>query len=78
MCDALKLKEDNLHLARAIEHKAYFSDESRKEEVITKLKEAFEGYINVALNFLKKEGVESFKKESTVSLEMIIYDIKRV
>ena len=38
-CDALKLKEDNLHLARAIEHKAYFSDESRKEEVISKLEE---------------------------------------
>ena len=38
-CDALKLKEDNLHLARAIEHKAYFSDESKKEEMITKLEE---------------------------------------
>ncbi len=39
------------------------------------LKEAFDGYINVALNFLKKEGIESFKKESTTSLEMIIKSI---
>ncbi len=42
------------------------------------LKEAFDGYINVALNFLEKEGIKSFKKESTRSLEMIIYDVKRV
>ena len=42
------------------------------------LKDAFDGYINVALNFLKKEGVESFKKESTTSLEMIIGRIKKV
>ena len=28
-----------MHLARAIEHKAYFGDESKKEEVISKLKE---------------------------------------
>ena len=42
------------------------------------LKEAFDGYINVALNFLKKEGIESFLKKSTVSLEMIIGRVKRV
>ncbi len=53
VCDALKLKEDNLHLARAIEHKAYFGDESRKEEVISKLEEdGFKIQSNIS-----KEGV---------------------
>ncbi len=53
VCDALKLKEDNLHLARAIEHKAYFSDENRKEEVISKLEE--DGF-KIQLD-ISKEGV---------------------
>ena len=39
VCDALKLKEDNLYLARAIEHKAFFKDEKRKDEVVAKLEE---------------------------------------
>ena len=42
------------------------------------LKEAFEGYIKVALNFLKKEGIEAVKKDSNTSLESIIGDVKRI
>jgi len=42
------------------------------------LKEAFEGYIKVALNFLKKEGIEATPKESNTSLESIIGEVKRV
>jgi len=38
-CEALKAKEDNLHLARAIEHKAFFADEVQKEELVAKLEE---------------------------------------
>jgi hydrogenase maturation protease len=42
------------------------------------LLEAFDGYIKVALNFLKKEGIEATPKKEKVSLEKIIYDVKRV
>jgi len=42
------------------------------------LTEAFEGYINVALKFLKDSGVEVTPKEKKVSLEKIIKDVKRV
>jgi len=38
-CEALNAKEDNLHLARAIEHKAFFTDEVQKEELVAKLEE---------------------------------------
>ncbi len=40
--------------------------------------EAFEGYINTALNYLKKEGIEAVKKEKTTSLKEILYAVKRV
>jgi len=36
-CDALRAKEDNLHLPRAIEHKAFFSDDVQKEALLEKL-----------------------------------------
>lgn len=37
-CDAMCLKEDNLHLPRAIEHKLFFSeDEAQKEVLVAKL-----------------------------------------
>jgi hydrogenase maturation protease len=42
------------------------------------LKDAFDGYISVILNFLKGEGIESFEKKSLVSLEMIIRNIKKI
>lgn len=42
------------------------------------LTDAFDGYINVALNFLKKEGIEAKKNEETLSLAEIIYNVKRV
>jgi len=42
------------------------------------LKEAFEGYINVALKFLKDAGVEVVPKEERVSLADIIWDVRRV
>jgi len=42
------------------------------------IKESFEGYIKVALNFLKKEGIEAISKDKIISLEEIIYEVKRV
>ena len=42
------------------------------------LKEAFDGYIKVALNFLKKEGYAAIPKKSKVSLESIILDVKKI
>jgi hydrogenase maturation protease len=42
------------------------------------IEEAFDGYIKVALNFLKKEGIEATPKEHTYSLEEIIRDVRRV
>ena len=42
------------------------------------LKEAFNGYIKVALNFLEKEGIEAFPKDSIYLLESIIWDVKRL
>ena len=42
------------------------------------LKEAFDGYINVVLNFLKKEGIDTYLKKKRVSFEEIIFEIKRV
>ena len=55
-CDALKAKEDNLYLARAIEHKAFFSDEVKKDELIVKLKED-EFKIQ---SQIEKDGVDGF------------------
>ena len=40
--------------------------------------DAFEGYIKVALNFLKKEGIEAKEKDHPVSLSQIIQDVKRI
>ena len=40
--------------------------------------DAFNGYIQTALNFLKKEGIAAERKEHTLSLEEIIYAVKRV
>jgi hydrogenase maturation protease len=40
--------------------------------------EAFKGYIGIALNFLKKEGIEAIEKEESIPLEEIIYAVKRV
>ena len=42
------------------------------------LKEAFDGYIKVALNFLEKEGYRGVVKESKISLEDIILDVKKL
>jgi hydrogenase maturation protease len=42
------------------------------------LKEAFDGYINVTLKFLKEEGIEFFLEEKITSLEEIIFDIRKV
>jgi len=40
--------------------------------------EAFEGYIKVALKFLKDSGIEVMPKEKKISLEEIIRDVRRV
>ena len=42
------------------------------------VKEAFDGYIKVALNFLEKEGIEATLKDEVVSLEEIIDGVRRV
>ena len=42
------------------------------------VEKAFEGYIDTALNFLKKKGIEAVKKEEPVPLEEIIHGVKRV
>ncbi len=39
---------------------------------------AFDGYIKVALNFLKQEGIEAKKNDHAVSLSEIIHEVKRV
>ena len=39
---------------------------------------AFDGYIQTALNFLKTEGIEAEKKKNRIPLEEIIYAVKRV
>ncbi|UPT77904.1 DUF695 domain-containing protein [Sulfurovum sp. XGS-02] len=38
-CDSLKNSDDNLHLARAIEHKLYFQSEDKRDALIKKLTE---------------------------------------
>ena len=42
------------------------------------LTQAFEGYIKTALRFLEKQGIESAPKETPVSLETILHEVKRV
>ncbi len=42
------------------------------------LKEAFEGYIQTALHFLNKAGIEATPNERNISLEEIIQEVKRV
>ncbi len=42
------------------------------------LKEAFDGYIKIALNFLEKEGFRATLKEEIISLEEIIKDVKKL
>ena len=40
--------------------------------------EAFNGYIQVALNYLKEEGIEAKRNDHIISLSEIIYEVKRV
>ena len=56
-CDALKEKEDNLYLKRAIEHKLFFiNGEEKRDDLILKLdKEGFK-----IQKELEKEGVKGF------------------
>ena len=42
------------------------------------LTEAFEGYISVVLQYLQKHHIEYQQKEEVVTLEEIIYEVKRV
>jgi len=42
------------------------------------LTDAFEGFINVALKFLKENGITVKEKKTKVSLEEIIAEVKRV
>ncbi len=42
------------------------------------LTEAFEGYISVVLQYLKKQNISYQQKEKTATLEEIIYEVKRL
>ncbi len=42
------------------------------------LTEAFEGYISVVLQYLQKHNIECQRKEKTIKLEEIIYEVKRL
>jgi len=42
------------------------------------LTEAFEGYIKVALKFLRDSGIKVTPKQEEISLEKIIRDVKRI
>ncbi len=42
------------------------------------LKEAFNDYINIALNFLKEEGFVATKKSTILTLEEIIFSVRRI
>ena len=42
------------------------------------LTEAFEGYIKVALDFLKERGIEVIPQGKKISLEEIIHNVRRV
>jgi hypothetical protein len=58
VCDQLKAKEDNLHLKRAIEHRAFFGkDGSKREELSEKLKA--EGF-KIQSKIENEDGVEGF------------------
>jgi hypothetical protein len=54
-CDALKERGDNLQIPRAIEHKAFFTEKTDKESLITHLEK--EGF-SIQKNIKNKEGVE--------------------
>ncbi len=42
------------------------------------LTEAFESYISVVLQYLQKHNIEYQRKEKTITLEKIIYEVKRL
>ena len=54
-CDSLKISDDNLHLARAIEHKLYFQSEDKKDALIDNLTE--EGF-KIKDELINEEGVK--------------------
>jgi hypothetical protein len=57
-CEALKAKEDNLHLARAIEHKAFFDKDVQVDELQAKLEE--EGF-KVLDEITNEDGIKGIK-----------------
>jgi hypothetical protein len=57
-CEALKTKEDNLHLARAIEHKAFFDKDVQVDELQAKLEE--EGF-KVLDEITNEDGIKGIK-----------------
>ncbi|MDM5263976.1 DUF695 domain-containing protein [Sulfurovum sp. XTW-4] len=59
VCDVLKAKEDNLHLARAIEHKLFFSNgDEKKDELVSKLD--VKGF-KIQSEIENEEGVKGLK-----------------
>ena len=42
------------------------------------LKEAFDGYVKVVLNFLKKEGISAQLREDCLSLDELIKDVRKI
>ena len=58
VCEQLKAKEDNLYLARAIEHKCFFSqNEQQKDTLVAKLEN--EGF-KIQSQLESEEGVKGF------------------
>lgn len=55
VCDSLKESGDNLYLARAIEHKLFYTNEYKKEEMVTKLTD--EGF-KIKDDLTNEEGVK--------------------
>jgi hydrogenase maturation protease len=47
-------------------------------ELSDTIKKAFEGYIQVALKHLEKEGIEATLKDEIISLEEIIRDVRKI
>ncbi|UFH59638.1 DUF695 domain-containing protein [Sulfurovum mangrovi] len=59
VCDVLKTKEDNLHLARAIEHKLFFSNGDEKQDELISRLEA-QGF-KVQPEIESEEGIKGLK-----------------
>jgi len=62
VCDQLRLKEDNLEVPRAIEHKLFFNDPSQKASIINALEEEGFGILEEIVDEeSQKEGLKFYR-----------------